>query len=583
MQLKYLTIISCAFLSSVLFLVACTSTSPTENEKESPQLHRLFEEAWSHYDSSAIENPTRFISKEFKEEQRTYYKQVLEELAKYELNSLSREDQINLRIFKFLMEDKISQIENESYLIPINAEGGFHTSFAFAPSRGNYKSEDDYEQYIAKLDSFKTVVALQIAMMEEGIEKDKTLSSVVMPTYTKTIEPYISDNLEESPFYKPFKSFPETIDQATRKRIEQKGRDAISNSVIPAYQHLLNFFEEVYIPKARKTVGIGETPNGQEWYEQRVNYYTTLDMSPDDVFNKGQSEVKRIRAEMDEIIKRLNFKGSYADFLNFLRTDPQFYPKSGDFLLKEASWLAKKAEAELPKYFKHLPRNPFTVEPVPDHIAPRYTAGRYVQGNLEQGRPGIYWVNVYNLPSRTLYNLPALTLHEAVPGHHLQITLAQEIEGMPKFRKDIYLSCYGEGWGLYSEYLGKEMGMYRTDYEDFGRLTYEMWRACRLVVDVGMHAKGWTREQAIEFMGSNTALSLHEVNTEIDRYIGWPAQAVSYKIGELKIRELRKRAEDQLGKKFNIRDFHDVVLRNGSVPLFILEEEVDHYIQTVNS
>lgn len=583
MQLKYLSILSFAILSTAIFLTACTTESTKEDKKESPQLHQLFEESWSHFDSSPIENPTRFISKEFKEEQKSYYQDVLDKLAKYELASLSRDDQINLRIFRFLMEDRIAQIENESYLIPINAEGGFHTSFAFTPSRGSYNNEEDYDQYIAKLDSFKTLVALQIGMMQEGIDKDKTLSSVVMPTYTKTVEPYIVDNLEESPFYKPFTNFPETINQSARKRIEQKGRDAISNSVIPAYQELLQFFKEEYIPKSRKTVGIGETPNGQEWYEQRVNYYTTLDMTPDDVFNKGQSEVRRIKEEMNEIIKRLNFKGSYADFLNFLRTDPQFYPESGDFLLKEASWLAKKAEAELPKYFKHLPRNPFTVEPVPDHIAPRYTAGRYVQGNLEQGRPGIYWVNVYNLPSRTLYNLPALTLHEAVPGHHLQITLAQEIEGMPKFRKDIYLSCYGEGWGLYSEYLGKEMGMYRTDYEDFGRLTYEMWRACRLVVDVGMHAKGWTREEAIEFMGSNTALSLHEVNTEIDRYIGWPAQAVSYKIGELKIRELRKRAEDQLGDKFNIRDFHDVVLRNGSVPLFILEEEVDLYIQTVNS
>ena len=286
----------------------------------------------------------------------------------------------------------------------------------------------------------------------------------------------------------------------------------------------------------------------------------------------------RIRAEMEKIIEDLAFEGGYAEFLEFLRTDEQFYAKTGDELLAKAAWYSKKAEEILPRYFGKLPRLPFTVNPVPAAIAPKYTGGRYSPGSMEDQRAGQYWVNTYNLPSRPLYVLPSLTLHEAVPGHHLQGALAQEIEGVPKFRTQTYLSAFGEGWALYTEYLGKEAGIYKTPYEDFGRLTYEMWRACRLVVDPGMHYFGWTRQQALDFMASNTALSIHEVTTEIDRYIGWPAQAVSYKIGELKIRELRKRAEKKLGDQFDIRAFHDLVLANGSIPLSSLERIVDNYI-----
>lgn len=301
-------------------------------------------------------------------------------------------------------------------------------------------------------------------------------------------------------------------------------------------------------------------------------------MTPDEVFEIGQKEVARIRAEMEKIIADLKFEGSFAEFLNFLRTDPQFYAKTPRELMMEASYFAKKADGKLPEFFGVLPRNSYGVEPVPADIAPKYTGGRYVGGSLENGRAGLYWVNTFKLESRPLYVLPALTLHESVPGHHLQISLAQEMENVPNFRKSNYLSAYGEGWALYTEYLGEEMGIYETPYQLFGKLTYEMWRACRLVVDVGIHAKGWSRDAAVEFMASNTALSLHEVNTEIDRYIGWPAQALSYKIGELKIRELRKTAEAALGEQFDLRKFHDVILSQGAVPLFVLEDMVKRYI-----
>ena len=281
---------------------------------------------------------------------------------------------------------------------------------------------------------------------------------------------------------------------------------------------------------------------------------------------------------MEDIISELGFEGSFADFLAFLRTDEQFYPKTEQELLNYASWLSKKAEGQLPKIFNTLYTLPFTVEPVPLSIAPTYTTGRYVGGSWESQKAGIYWVNTFNLPSRTLYTMPALTLHEAVPGHHLQNAIAAELKDLPKFRTSYYISAFGEGWGLYSEFLGEEMGMYETPYDLFGRYTYEMWRACRLVVDTGIHDKGWTREKALNYMAENTALSMHEVTTEIDRYIGWPGQALSYKVGEIKIRSLRKLAETELGVDFNLGEFHDVILRNGSIPLAVLEEKVKNYI-----
>ena len=287
---------------------------------------------------------------------------------------------------------------------------------------------------------------------------------------------------------------------------------------------------------------------------------------------------------MEQIIKDLNFKGSFADFFHFLRTDKQFYAETPEQLLMIARDMAKRADAQLPRFFKTLPRKPYGVAPVPDAIAPKYTGGRYIGTYKESTDPGYYWVNTYDLPSRTLYTLPSLTVHEAVPGHHLQGSLNNELgDSIPQFRKNLYLSAYGEGWGLYSEFLADEMGMYTTPYEQFGKLTYEMWRACRLVVDTGIHAKGWTREQVVDYMSINTALSLHEINTETDRYISWPGQALSYKIGELKIRELRKKAEKELGSKFDIREFHEIILEQGTVTLAILEERVNNYIKNTIS
>jgi uncharacterized protein (DUF885 family) len=352
------------------------------------------------------------------------------------------------------------------------------------------------------------------------------------------------------------------------------------DGVVAGYAKLLDFTLDEYVPGARSTLGASELPGGEAYYAQRIRHFTTLDLAPEEIHEIGEREVARIRAEMEQIVREVGFEGGFAAFLDFLRTDPRFYAGTAEELLMRASTIAKRMDAQLPSLFKTLPRLPYGVAPVPDHLAPKYTGGRYVPAPQGGTQPGYYWVNTYALASRPLYVLEALTLHEAVPGHHLQISLANELEDLPSFRRHLYLSAFGEGWGLYSEWLGLEAGFYTDPYSDFGRLTYEMWRACRLVVDTGLHALGWTRDQAMDFLASNTALSLHEVETETDRYISWPAQALAYKLGELEIKELRREAEAALGERFDIREFHDAVLGSGSVPLPVLERIVRRWIET---
>jgi uncharacterized protein (DUF885 family) len=367
------------------------------------------------------------------------------------------------------------------------------------------------------------------------------------------------------------------VPAADRARLGTAGRTAIERSVIPAYARFQQFFEHEYRPRARTSIAASELPGGRAYYADLVRYFTTLpDATPEQVHQIGLAEVARIRSEMESIVRDVEFKGSFAEFLTFLRTDPQFYAKSADQLLREAAWIAKEIDGRLPSYFGKLPRTPFTVKPVPAQLAPNYTAGRYNPGAT--GAAGEYWVNTYALDKRPLYALPALTLHEAAPGHHLQGALARELTNVPRFRLNFYPHAFGEGWGLYSEKLGEELGIYHTPYQRFGRLTYEMWRACRLVVDTGMHSQGWTRQQALDFLTTNTALSTHEIRTEVDRYIAWPGQALAYKIGELKILELRARAEAALGPRFDIRAFHDAVLDSGGMTLPALERRIDSFI-----
>lgn len=528
------------------------------------------------YESDRTKFPE--VSVEAHERRADFWRGILKKLNGIDYKALDSGARVNYDMFKFMLEDDVAQVEYQSYLIPWDSDSGFHTTFAFAANDFDLNSVESYEQYIGRLNGFKKYVDDHIALMRLGIKKELTLPKIILEDYEKGMGAYISKNPKESYFYIPFERM-DKIEEKQRTKLRKEGQLAISQSVTPAYQALSDFIKNEYRPNARTTIGAVHFPNGKNYYQQRIEYYTTLDISMEEVYQVGLEEVTRIRKGMEEIIGEVGFEGTFADFIHFLRTDPQFYCDTPECLLKEACYIAKRIDGRLPRVFGKLPSLPYGVEAVPDEIAPRYTTGRYVPGSYANHKSGTYWVNTYDLKNRPLYNLPALTLHEAVPGHHLQISLAEELKDLPDFRQHTYLSSYGEGWALYSEWLGQELGIYTTPYEEFGRLTYEMWRACRLVVDVGLHAKDWTREQAVDFLASNTALSLHNVNTEIDRYIGWPGQAVSYKVGELKIRELRYTAEQELGDKFDVREFHYMILKNGSIPLFTLERIMNQWIE----
>lgn len=562
------------------------------NQGISQELSSLFDQIDSISNNYSTDNPIwrgqhpsiyTFRTIDTQKEQVDQFREKLKELKSISDSELSEQDRINKQIKILQLENSISQFDYKLYLIPFNSEGGFFNSPSFFLSNLPFNTLEDYENYLTWLPSFALYITYNQGLLKDGIKEKIQAPKVIVNNIISLLDPWTQSEISQNPFYQPINTIPGSISPSERKAIEEKANAIIENDILSSYMALKDFLKKQYLKSAPEKIGIREMKNGAAYYENRVRHFTTLDISPDSVFAIGEAEVKRIRSQMEKIIIDLEFKGSFAAFLQFLRTDPQFYAKSGQELLNYAAWLSKKAEGQLPKLFSKLYELPFTVAPVPDDIAPNYTGGRYVGGSREQNRPGTYWVNTYNLPSRTLYTLPALSLHEAVPGHHLQGQIAAELKDVPQFRKSYYISAFGEGWGLYSEYLGEEMGMYETPYDLFGRYTYEMWRACRLVVDVGMHYKGWTRQEAIDFMASNTALSLHEVNTEIDRYIGWPGQALSYKMGELMIKELRSRAETALGAGFSIQEFHNVILRNGSVPLPILEEQVDKYISSTKS
>ncbi len=407
-----------------------------------------------------------------------------------------------------------------------------------------------------------------ISLLREGLRRGIKHSRVVMQRVPRQVESQIVEDAEQSRFYRPFGTMP-ALSDTEGQRLRKAVRDTIAGCVVPSYRKLLAFVNEEYLPACYEEVGVWQMPDGENIYRHFVRKYTTTGMTPDEVFETGLQEVARIRAEMEQVKDKSGFTGSMAEFFEFLRTDPRFYAKTPQELLNHAAWISKRVDGQLGKIIGTLPRGRFTIVPVPPAIAPFWTAGR--------GGAGTYWVNTYDLPSRPLYNLPALTLHESAPGHALQGSLVQEQGEVPGFRKE-YISAYGEGWGLYSEWLGKEMGIYETPYDDFGRLTYAMWRAARLVIDTGVHHKGWTREQALAYLRDNTALSEHEVTTEVDRYISWPGQALSYKLGEITIMRLRREAEAELGAKFDVRAFHDAILSQGSVPLPVLEAQIRAWV-----
>jgi len=571
--LKRFGVLALIFLVFMSFDANKTATDPN------PELAKII----ASYEGFNSFNRSDFrlgnYTKERYKKEADFAAELLKKLEKIEVSALSETDRISHNLLQFVLKDKIAFYQFERYLNPLLSDSGFHLNL-------NYRVRPltNYRQivnYLETLNAIPGFVDMHFENLRAGLKKGVSQPKIMFKGYESTYNDHIVDDFTESFFYSPFKSLPADLSKKQRDSVMTAAKKAVTQVVIPQFKRIKTFFEEEYIPNTRESIGVSDTPGGAQFYQDRINFYTTsAQYTAKDIHEIGLKEVARIKAKMELIITQVGFKGTFAEFLQFLRTDPQFYATSPKELLMIARDMAKRADAQLPRYFKTLPRKPYGVAPVPDAIAPKYTGGRYVGTSRNSTDPGYYWVNTYDLPSRTLYTLPALTVHEAVPGHHLQGSLNNELgDSIPRFRRNLYLSAYGEGWGLYSEFLAAEMGMYTTPYEEFGQLTYEMWRACRLVVDTGIHALGWTRDQVVDYMASNTALSIHEVNTETDRYISWPGQALSYKIGEIKIRELRTKAEQQLGAKFDIREFHEVILEQGTVTLAILEERINQYIE----
>ena len=502
---------------------------------------------------------------------------IYQNLMKLDVDKLAPQQQINWSVLTYSLKNQIDSYKNKEHYMPLTAESGFHVWISRISSRVNISSQQDYQDYLQRLTAIPDYFSQQIAWMNKGISEGITQPQIVLKGFEESIDAFIKVDATTSGYYKPFINMPKHIDVKAAASLRKQAQQIIKHKITPAYQKYYDFMVNHYQPNARKNIAASSLPNGNQYYANRLQHYTTLPMSAEQVHQRGLTEVARIREEMNAIIKQVNFTGSFSEFVHFLRTDPQFYATTPEGLLKEASYIAKKMDAKLPSLFKTLPRTPYGVIPVPANIAPKYTTGRYSSPSRDD-QPGNYWVNTYRLDRRPLYVLEALTLHEAVPGHHLQGSIAREMKDVPKFRNRIYISAFGEGWGLYSEFLGLEAGFYQDPYSNFGRLTYEMWRACRLVVDTGMHVKGWSRKKAMDYLASNTALSLHNVKTEIDRYISWPGQALSYKIGELTIKRLRDEAELALGEDFNLREFHDQILKNGSMPLTMLEKIMRDYV-----
>lgn len=498
-----------------------------------------------------------------------YWESALDELARIPRSRLSREGQINAAVFEQIVTSLAANVRYKTYEAPLNSDSFFWNGLD--QRYEGFDSVEGYEQYIGRMRDLPRYFDEHLANMRAGLARGYTPPAVTLLGRDKSIEQYLVPG-EDNPFFAPFARFPSRIPETDREPLVARAMEAIESSVIPAYTRLLTFIRTDYLANARTTLAANDLPDGPAFYRAQIREYTTLDLTPEEIHERGLEEVARIRAAMLEIVEEVEFDGDLRAFFDFLRTDPQFYAETPDELMGVSAYVDKRMAAHLDDVLGFLPRKRHTIAPVPDAIAPIYTAGR--------GGYGRCWMNTWNLPARPLYTIPALTLHECSPGHSLQGAISREAPGdIPEFRARNYFSGYGEGWGLYTEWLGGELGIYRTPYERFGQLTYEMWRACRLVIDTGVHHYGWSREQALAYLRDNAALSDHEITTEVDRYISWPAQALAYKLGEMLMREKRAAAEAALGTDFDERYFHDKILALRSVPLSVLAEELDRWIE----
>jgi len=502
---------------------------------------------------------------------------TLDRLAKIDRKALPASDALDYDIFGRLLSNEMRLIEFRAYRMSISRAGGFHMYFPEMYLQVPFETIRDYENYIARLNAFPRYVADHIEVMETGLREGQVPPKCTLTGVDESLRAQIVDTPEKSQMYQPFTKFPASFSKADTQQLAKAGAEAIKNSIVPGFKTFLNFFVDKYLPAGRDSIAAADLPEGKAYYQHCIQYYTSLDLTPEEIHQTGLEEVARIKAEMESVIKQVGFQGDFKAFLEFLRSDPRFYVSTPEALLEKTSLVLKRMDGELPRLFKTLPRLPYGIREIPAYSAPGNTAAYYQPGTGDGTRAGNYYVNTYDLPSRPVYEIEALSLHEAVPGHHLQIALQQELE-LPNYRRFGGFTSFVEGWALYSERLGLETGFYTDPYSNFGRLSYEMWRACRLVVDTGMHALGWSRQQAIDYMAANTSSTLLNIINEVDRYIAWPGQALAYKIGELKIRALRAQAERDLGQRFDLREFHDVVLTSGAVPLDVLEEMVSAWV-----
>ncbi len=552
-------------------------------------LHQLFQEhwdAWTRFDPffATYVGDRRYNDRLPTATEETYQawhdqlKSYLNRLESIPQQSLTPSDGLNHTLFKHLLEDEIAELSYHPYRMPISRTGGFHLMFPDIFQVMPFDSAEDYENYISRLYAFQRFTLENIELMRDGMRTGYLPPRCTLIDLDKQLKSQIVSDPAQSALFQPFKHYPAHFEEGKRHRLYEAAQKAISGSVVPAYRAILQFVEQEYLPAARESIASIELPDGAAFYAHRIHYFTSLHMTAREVHQIGLDEVKRISSEMQAVIKKTGWQGSMPGFLEFLRTDPRFYVTTPEALLEKTALVLKRMDGELPHLFKTLPRLPYGIRAVPEYAAEGETAAYYNPGLGDGTRAGVYYVNTYDLSSRPLYEIEALSLHEAVPGHHLQLAIQAELSDLPMFRRYCGYQSFVEGWALYAERLGLEVGFYTDPYSDFGRLSYEMWRACRLVVDTGMHALGWSRQQGIDHLAENTSSTLLNIVNEIDRYIAWPGQALAYKLGELKIRELRSRAEAKLGSAFNLREFHDVLLGSGAVSMEVLEQKVDQWL-----
>jgi len=555
--------------------VAAQTASPTvQSSAADAKLRALYDvyAAWDAKESEQFQDPrgeTRptahlpHVDEPSQLRRAAHLRELLGQLRAIPLQQLSPGEQVNAAVFRTVLENGIGEARFRQWEMPFNSDSSFWT---YLDSRRTFTDAAEYQRYIARMREIPRYFDEQIVNMRAGLGRGFTVPKATLTGRDASISNFIVADPAKSSFFKAFETMPSNIPQAQQQALRTEAADVIRQSVMPAYRKLLSFYQTEYYPKARTTISAHDLPDGDAYYRANIREYTTTDRSPEEIHQLGLQQVALIEAQMRQTMRDSGFKGSLEEFLKFLKTDPQFKAKLPDELMGVSSYVAKRTDNVVGNYFGKLPRRRFGIIPVPDSLAPFYTSGR---GGLEN-----CMMNTYDLPNRPLYNIPALTLHECEPGHSFQAALSEEQKTLPRFRQGLYFSGYGEGWGLYCEWLGNEMGIYRNPYERFGQQSYAMWRAARLVIDTGIHRYGWPRQKAIDYLASHTALSQHEVETEVDRYISWPGQALSYKLGELTIRSLRSEAEAKLGQRFDIRGFHDTFLDMGAVPLNVLQDQM---------